>query len=218
MSVETVRPDTDRRAERTGRREEDHATRGDDAGAGEGRGALPVRSTDQSMACLPVRSTDQSKARLPVRSTDHGTALPPVRRPAETPEPGSLSRRALTLQAEVVQTRDEVLTARAEALVVRARILEAAGESVADLTDAAVSRDRIGVIVTAARPGTARTPAGATRCADSSTPAPCAPTSAPSRASPSSRSCCGASAPASSWTGCAGSTAPPCWRRSRSAC
>lgn len=189
MSVETVRPDTERRAERTGRREEDHATRGDDTGAGERRA-------------------------LPVRSTGHGTARLPVRRPAEAPEPGTLSRRALTLQAEVVQTRDEVLTARAEALVARARILEATGESVADLTDAAVSRDRIGVIVTAARPRPARTPAGVSRCADSSTPAPCAPTSAPSRASPSSRSCCGAWAPASSWTGCAGSTAPPCWRRS----
>lgn len=155
MSVETVRPDTERRAERTGRREEDHATRGDDAGAGE-REVLPVRGADRSGASLPVRAADQGKASLPVRGTGHGTARLPVRRPAETPEPGSLSHRALTLRAEVVQTRDEVLTARTEALVVRARILEAAGEPVADLTDAAVSRDRIGV--TAARPGTARTP------------------------------------------------------------
>lgn len=148
MSVETVRPDTERRTERTGRREEDHSTRGDDTGAGERR-ALPVRSADRSRASLPVRSTGQG--------TGHGTARLPVRRPAEAPEPGTLSRRALTLQAEVVQTRDEVLTARAEALVARARILEATGESVTDLTDAAVSRDRIGVIVTAARPGPART-------------------------------------------------------------
>lgn len=133
MSVETVRPDTERHAERTARREEDLSTRGDDAGAGDGREALPVRSTG------------------------HGAARLPVRRPAEASEPGTLSRRALTLQAEVVQTRDEVLTARAEALVARARILEAAGESVADLT-AAVSRDRIGVIVTEARPRPARAP------------------------------------------------------------
>ncbi|MBW8819577.1 MAG: flippase-like domain-containing protein [Streptomyces sp.] len=145
MSVETVRPDTERHTERTGRREEDHSTRGDDTGAGEGRGALAVRSADQS------------KASLPVRSTGHGAARLPVRRSAEASEPGALARRALTLQAEVVQTRDEVLTARADALVARARILEAAGESVADLT-AAVSRDRIGVIVTAARPRPARTP------------------------------------------------------------
>ena len=75
----------------------------------------------------------------------------PVRRPAEPVESSSLSARALTLRAEVVQTRDVVLTARAEALVARARILEAAGESVTDLTAAAVSPDRIGVIVTEAR-------------------------------------------------------------------
>ena len=129
MSVETVRPDTERRAERTGRQEEDRSTRGDDAGAGERK-------------ALPVRSTDRSGASLPVRSTGHGTARLPVRRPAEAPEPGTLSRRALTLRAEVVQTRDELLTARAEAIVARARILEAAGEPVADLTEAAVSRDR----------------------------------------------------------------------------
>ncbi|MDH6566638.1 uncharacterized membrane protein YbhN (UPF0104 family) [Streptomyces sp. SAI-208] len=80
----------------------------------------------------------------------------PVRRPAGPAGPGTLSHRARTLRAEVVQTRDEVLTARTEALVARAEILEAAGVPARDLTEAAVSHDRIGVIVTEARP--ARTP------------------------------------------------------------
>lgn len=82
----------------------------------------------------------------------------PVRRPAEPVESSSLSARARTLRAEIVQTRDEVLTARADALVARARILEAAGESVTDLTAAAVSADRIGVIVTEVRPRSAQAP------------------------------------------------------------
>ncbi|GLP70716.1 hypothetical protein TUSST3_73360 [Streptomyces sp. TUS-ST3] len=80
----------------------------------------------------------------------------PVRRPAEPVQPDSLSHRALALRAEVVRTRDEVLTARTDALVARARILETAGLPAADLRDAAVSRERIGVIVTEARPGPAQ--------------------------------------------------------------
>lgn len=89
---------------------------------------------------------------LPARGTGHTKARLPVRRPAEPAGPGTLSHRARTLRAEVVQTRDEVLTARTDALVARAEILEAAGVAAADLTAAAVSRDRIGVIVTEARP------------------------------------------------------------------
>ncbi|WUB43152.1 flippase-like domain-containing protein [Streptomyces griseorubiginosus] len=76
----------------------------------------------------------------------------PVRRPAEPAESRPVSDRARRLRAEVVRTRDEVLTARAEALVARAQILETAGQPAQDLRDAAVSRDRIGVIVTEARP------------------------------------------------------------------
>jgi uncharacterized membrane protein YbhN (UPF0104 family) len=76
----------------------------------------------------------------------------PVRRPAEPVASRSVSDRARTLRVEAVRTRDEVLTARTEALVARAEILEAAGVPAADLTEAAVSHDRIGVIVTEARP------------------------------------------------------------------
>jgi uncharacterized membrane protein YbhN (UPF0104 family) len=76
----------------------------------------------------------------------------PVRRPAGPVESRSVSDRARTLRVEAVRTRDEVLTARTEALVARAEILDAAGVPAADLTEAAVSHDRIGVIVTEARP------------------------------------------------------------------
>ncbi|MGC0336491.1 uncharacterized membrane protein YbhN (UPF0104 family) [Streptomyces sp. SLBN-8D4] len=86
------------------------------------------------------------------RGTGRTKAPLPVRRPADPAGPGTLSHRARTLRAEVVQTRDEVLTARTDALVARAEILEAAGVPAGDLTDAAVSHDRIGVIVTEARP------------------------------------------------------------------
>lgn len=82
----------------------------------------------------------------------------PVRRPAEPVESRPVSDRARRLRAEVVRTRDEVLTARAEALVARAQILETAGQPAQDLRDAAVSRDRIGVIVTEARPLPAQAP------------------------------------------------------------
>ncbi|WP_443053541.1 flippase-like domain-containing protein [Streptomyces sp. NBC_00285] len=82
----------------------------------------------------------------------------PVRRPAAVVEPATPSQRAVTLRAEVLHTRDDLLAARTEALVARAELLAAAGHSVADLTDAAVSHDRIGVIVTAARPRPAQTP------------------------------------------------------------
>jgi uncharacterized membrane protein YbhN (UPF0104 family) len=113
MSVETVRPDTEREGARPG----------------------SVAAT-----AVPRRAAKPQRPSLPVR------------RPAAPVEPRPLSHRALTLRAEVVRTRDELLAARADALVTRARILEAAGESAADLTAAAVSRDRIGVIVTEARP------------------------------------------------------------------
>lgn len=89
---------------------------------------------------------------LPARGTGRAKAPLPVRRPADPAGPGTLSHRARTLRAEVVQTRDELLTARTEALVARAEILEAAGVPARDLTEAAVSHDRIGVIVTEARP------------------------------------------------------------------
>ncbi|KUM87620.1 flippase-like domain-containing protein [Streptomyces pseudovenezuelae] len=89
---------------------------------------------------------------LPARGTARTKAPLPVRRPADPAGPGTLSQRARTLRAEVVQTRDELLTARTDALVARAEILEAAGVPARDLTEAAVSHDRIGVIVTEARP------------------------------------------------------------------
>lgn len=93
-------------------------------------------------------TTPSGRPGLPVRNTARDTAAPLT-----------LAHRALTtLQAEVVRTRDDVLTARADALVARAEILEAAGEPVADLRAAAVSPDRIGVIVTDARPPADRGP------------------------------------------------------------
>ena len=77
-----------------------------------------------------------------------------------------------------------------------------------------------------ARPPRARPPRAPERTAPprrrppapASAPAPCAPTSAPSPASPSWACSSGGSAPASSWTGCAGSTGRRCSRRSASAC
>lgn len=82
----------------------------------------------------------------------------PVRRSGGSVTPDTLAHRALTLRTEVLQTGNDVLAARADALVARAEILEAAGESAADLRAAAVSGDRIGVIVTEARPRPARVP------------------------------------------------------------
>ena len=83
----------------------------------------------------------------------------PARRSGGSVAPDTLAHRALTLRTEVLQTGNDALAARAEALVARAEILEAAGESAADLrAAAAVSGDRIGVIVTEARPRPARVP------------------------------------------------------------
>ncbi len=94
-------------------------------------------------------ATKADRPSLPVRSADRDAAGPR--------ESGTVSHRALTLRTEVLQTGNDVLTARADALVARAEILEAAGESAADLrAAAAVSGDRIGVIVTEGRPRPAR--------------------------------------------------------------
>ena len=213
MSVETVRPDTERRAERTGRREEDHATRGDDAGAGERR-VLPVRSADRSGASLPVRGAGQG-----------GEPTGPRHRPRH----GAAARPATRGDARAGQPLPPGPHAPGRSRPDAGRGAHGAGRGARGPgPDPGGSRrvrrgpdrrrrlpgpDRRDRDRGTAR-GPPRPPAGVPRCAESSTPAPCAPTSAPSPASPSSRSCCGASAPASSWTGCAGSTAPPCWRRS----
>ena len=93
-----------------------------------------------------------------VRPATGRRASLPVRRPGEPVTPDMLAHRALTLRTEVLQTGNDVLAARADALVARAEILEAAGESAADLRAAAVSGDRIGVIVTEARPRPAQAP------------------------------------------------------------
>lgn len=149
MSVETVRPETGRRA---GHPAESPTTSGDDGGPNERGLTNSVRTALPVGGGLQVRNVDRdpvgSRPALPVR----GPAASPVRGPAVLVEPGTPSHRALTLRAEAVRTRDEVLTARAEALVVRAELLAGAGLPVADLTAAAVSHDRIGVIVTKARP------------------------------------------------------------------
>ncbi|NEA99571.1 flippase-like domain-containing protein [Streptomyces sp. SID13726] len=140
MSVETVRSDTGLRpgtGSRSGTERRDGLAENGDAEPGE-------------------------RALLPVRSVERGRANLPVRRPADPARPVLVTHRALALQAEVVRTRDDVLTARTDAIVARAEVLEAAGHPVLDLTEAAVSHDRIGVIVTTVRPGPARPPRGRT--------------------------------------------------------